>query len=196
MKKHKFAFLFILVIFLVTFAACTSRDDDENPNDQHPEPEEKQLTLEHNDISLYIGETFTLKANLKNLEGTIVWSSENEEIAQVENGKITALAEGTTVITASLAEYFTVCTVKITKSRNFLFRLGSENSILENDPNCASISFKGEEVADKEFAWTSKKVLRKWMKKGIYSFKVGNFDYGSKWFVEATFELNVVNKSL
>lgn len=198
MKKHKFAFLFILVIFLVTFAACTSRDDDENPNDQHPEPEEKQLTLEHNDISLYIGETFTLKANLKNLEGTIVWSSENEEIAQVENGKITALAEGTTVITASLAEYFTVCTVKVSKVEELSFPFGERKLHLGRTTQIVpQYLFKGEEVADKEFVWTSSnESIAKVDEEGyITALKVGKtlitVQSGS---LEATFELNVVNK--
>ena len=53
-------------------------------------------------IQLEPGETETLKAVLKNIKGTVTWSSSNEDIATVDkDGKVTAKTNGDAVITAT-----------------------------------------------------------------------------------------------
>ena len=53
-------------------------------------------------IQLEPGETEILKAVLKNIKGTVTWSSSNEDIATVDkDGKVTANSNGNAVITAT-----------------------------------------------------------------------------------------------
>lgn len=64
-------------------------------------------------------EYFMLKATVtpstaKNY--SIEWSSSDNTIAKVENGKVTGLKEGTAIITASCSGYSASCTVKVNKN--------------------------------------------------------------------------------
>ena len=62
------------------------------------------ISLNKDDIELYIGETETLTATISPadapLKEPIEWSSSNESIATVDGGKITAVGKGTAKITA------------------------------------------------------------------------------------------------
>ena len=66
------------------------------------------ITLEQTEETLEVGQTVQLSASVVPSNATnkmIVWTSEDESIASVSNtGKVEALAEGTTVITASAAD--------------------------------------------------------------------------------------------
>ncbi len=63
-----------------------------------------QLQLSKKNLSLKRGGTATLKTRTQptGLSGTITWESEDEAVATVENGRITAVAAGETTITASM----------------------------------------------------------------------------------------------
>ena len=67
------------------------------------------LTLNKQTLSLFAGDTFPLSAEVKNgsnaVEGTLVWTSDDEAIASVsQTGVVTALKAGKTNVTAA-AEY-------------------------------------------------------------------------------------------
>lgn len=79
----------------------------------------KGITLNKNQLSLQIINTTptneTLVATLENIEGTIIWTSENEEIATVDNnGTVTSVGKGETTITATYGEYTATCKVLVT----------------------------------------------------------------------------------
>ena len=46
---------------------------------------------------------------------TVVWSSSDEKIAKVENGKVTAVAEGEAVITVEAGDKTATCKVTVVK---------------------------------------------------------------------------------
>ena len=77
------------------------------------------ITLSENEYTLKIGETLLLTAAImpENAEErTLIWKSENEEIASVRNGTVTALSVGTTVITAESTDGSGVsasCTISV-----------------------------------------------------------------------------------
>ena len=48
--------------------------------------------------------------------GKIEWKSSDENVVKVENGKITAISNGTAIITASINGYSTTCTVTVSNS--------------------------------------------------------------------------------
>ncbi len=56
------------------------------------------------DKHMQVGGNVTLDATLTNVTGDITWTSSNENVATVENGVVTAIAMGTTTITATVGE--------------------------------------------------------------------------------------------
>lgn len=72
------------------------------------------LTITPSNFTLKVGETKDLQASV---EG-VTWSSNKEEIATVNNGKVTAIAEGTAEITATKDNKTAKATVTVTKADN------------------------------------------------------------------------------
>lgn len=80
----------------------------------------KGIILSKNHLDLQImGENCydkTLEVSKINLDGDINWKTSNEEIARVEDGKITPISEGEAIITATCMddyEYKATCLVKV-----------------------------------------------------------------------------------
>lgn len=78
----------------------------------------KAIELNKNYLELSIGSSEELIATLNQditKDSTVVWSSENEEIATVVDGKVTAKSLGTTTIYAKTADgkYSATCQVKV-----------------------------------------------------------------------------------
>ncbi len=81
------------------------------------EIEVNSVTLNKNSLNLEVGETETLTATVEPEEATdktVIWSSDNAEVASVQNGKITAIKEGTAQITATAGTKSATCTVTVT----------------------------------------------------------------------------------
>ena len=84
-----------------------------------PVVEVEKITLNVSNQELEVGKTTTLQATITPENATdksITWSSDKESIATVDkNGKVTAIAEGTAVITASTAngELTANCTITV-----------------------------------------------------------------------------------
>lgn len=72
------------------------------------------LRITPSNFTLKVGETKDLQASV---EG-VTWSSNKEEIATVNNGKVTAIAEGTAEITATKDNKTAKATVTVTKADN------------------------------------------------------------------------------
>ena len=60
------------------------------------------LNLSNNELSLSVGEDETLTVNGES--GILAWSSSNESVATVENGRVTAISSGTAIISVSSAD--------------------------------------------------------------------------------------------
>lgn len=86
-------------------------------------PEEIKVTgisLDKKTLSLEVGEMDTLTATITPTNATnktVTWKSSNEDIATVENGKVTAKAEGTVTITVKTedGEFTDTCEVTVSK---------------------------------------------------------------------------------
>lgn len=82
------------------------------------------ITLSKLEISLSIGETSTVVADVLPLDADIkdlVWNSSDETIAKVENGTVTAIAEGTVTITATAqdgSEMSASCLVTVSNTKD------------------------------------------------------------------------------
>ena len=64
------------------------------------------LTLDNDALALAVGEDATLKATIAPVYATqsVTWSSSDEAVATVENGKVTAVAAGTATITVAASD--------------------------------------------------------------------------------------------
>lgn len=76
------------------------------------------ITLDKGTLTIARGETATLTATVEPADttDTIVWSSENDSIATVENGVVTAFGLGETTITAACGDKTASCKVTVTKA--------------------------------------------------------------------------------
>lgn len=76
------------------------------------------ITLDKDTLTIARGETATLTATVEPADttDTIGWSSENDNIATVENGVVTAVGLGETTITAACGDKTASCKVTVTKA--------------------------------------------------------------------------------
>lgn len=76
------------------------------------------ITLDKGTLTIARGETATLTATVEPADttDTIGWSSENDNIATVENGVVTAVGLGETTITAACGDKTASCKVTVTKA--------------------------------------------------------------------------------
>lgn len=92
----------------------------------------KKITLNNNDLSLELGDTFQLKATLSpsNAEKSISWYSDNDKIVTVSNGLVKAKKIGTTTIIAETNNGLTAkCKVKVIDSSEAITISGSSINI-------------------------------------------------------------------
>ena len=91
--------------------------DDEPPVKDDPEEAppvtqpESALTMSQPAMTLAAGETALL--TVSGVEGDVVWSTSDEQIATVDGGAVTAKAGGTAVVTAVIGEESAVCSVEV-----------------------------------------------------------------------------------
>ena len=81
-------------------------------------PEAESVTFDKTTASLKVGEELTLTATVKpdGADKRLSWESSKPDVADVSNGKITALAEGKTTITATASSgVFASCEVTVEK---------------------------------------------------------------------------------
>ncbi len=79
------------------------------------------ITLNKTELSISVGDSIDLVATIlpeDATDKTVVWTSSSPTVATVENGKITAIAKGSTIITATAGELSATCSLDV---ENFLF---------------------------------------------------------------------------
>ena len=78
-----------------------------------------EVTLSQSTLTLNVGDEETLTATIKPENATnknVIWTSENEDIATVGNGKVTAMGVGSTTITATVDGKSASCSVTVNKA--------------------------------------------------------------------------------
>ena len=93
--------LLVFAMAALAFVACNKKED-QQPSDQ-------TLTLTPTSMTLKVGETGTITANV----AVTTWASSNESVATVANGVVTAVAEGNAVISATANNVTKTCVVLV-----------------------------------------------------------------------------------
>ena len=109
--KNTFKTLFlILLVFFLSFGmiACSEKIDKDNDSGENNEDIiNPTLSFEKLEIELKVGETYSLNPNITELSGNdlVDYTIDNERIISISGTTVTALAEGSTVVHASLKGY-------------------------------------------------------------------------------------------
>ena len=92
------------------------------------------ITLDKTTLSLVIGESFTLTATVKPddaTDKTVTWSSSDESVARVDNGKVTAVNAGQAKISAAVGNITTSCNVVVYQSDNVIIYTTADKKVLK-----------------------------------------------------------------
>ena len=74
----------------------------------------EKMTLSEETKTLQIGETFTLTATVPGQDNPVIeWVSSNSSVVTIENGVVTAVGEGSSMITAICGSYSATCFVNV-----------------------------------------------------------------------------------
>lgn len=111
--------------------------------------EVETVTVTPSTLKLLEGESSELTAEVlpENAEYELEWTSSDESVATVEDGKVTAIAAGTATISAIAGGITGTCTVTVTRNSaepaigDFLYEDGSWSSTLESDKKVVGIVF-------------------------------------------------------
>lgn len=107
----KFYYIPLLLAVLSLSCSCSNDDDGEVPAEQ--------LQLNVTELILDVGEEATLEVTQTPQNGeTIEWDVDDESVATVFLGKVTALSSGTATVIATMGEYTATCIVTVPE-RNY-----------------------------------------------------------------------------
>ena len=118
-----------------------------------------ELKLNKTSLSLFLGDEETLMATIipeNATVQTVLWSSANPEIATVDDGKVTALKEGTTTITASADGKTAECSVTVDYIHVSGISLDQTDVTLTEGESCTlTATFEPENATYPALSWTS-----------------------------------------
>lgn len=129
-------------------------------------PEKKKVTgvqLDDYDLTMYMGEEdaqLTATVTPADAEdAAVTWSTTNAEVAKVDQtGKVTAMAPGVCVITASAASYRASCVVTVLAQRQRVESISFDKKELEIRMNATStltVNFAPTDATVKTLTWVS-----------------------------------------
>ena len=102
------AMLMLVCVGAAVLAACGGSDDEGG------DPPAASISLNKTSVTLEAGKTELLIATLQNSEETIIWTSEDNSVATVDNdGLVHAVAKGETSVTATAGTVWASCTVTV-----------------------------------------------------------------------------------
>ncbi len=118
----------------------------------------ESITLDKSTLSLAVGETATLTATVKPDDATdkiVAWSSSDESVAKVDNGKVTALKSGKATITAKCGGKTAECAVTVTVPVSSVTLDKTTLSLAIGESANLTATVKPDDATDKTVAWSS-----------------------------------------
>ena len=126
------------------------------------------ITLNKSTVSVEVGKSTQLTASLlpSGASGTITWSSDNNAIATVSNGKVTGVSTGSTIIKAICGSYSDSCTVTVTEP------VPTNYGTLDNPISVAEVR----DILDNESPTSQEIYVKGIVSSSTYNTKYSNFD--------------------
>ena len=140
----------------------------------------EEVVLDRSSLSLKIDETQTITATIKPSDSTVRevnWSSSNEKVAVVVNGKVTAKGEGTAMITATADGKSASCSVTVAKAEPEIIpvsgiTLNSEKLELEvGETFTLTATVSPSNATDKTVVWNSESQITATVVDGLVTAK-------------------------
>ena len=116
------------------------------------------LTLDRTTLSLAVGETAQLTATVKPDDATdknVSWTSSDEFVAKVDNGKVTAVKSGKATITAKCGGKTAECAVIVTVPTGSVTLDKTSLSLAVGETVQLTATVKPDDATDKNVTWTS-----------------------------------------
>lgn len=93
---------------------------------------EPTITLDKTSLNMTVGATETITATVNGKDQNIEWSSSDESVAKVENGKVTGIKAGTVKITAKSNGIEVICEIKVKAKASISSNKGSSSKPSNN----------------------------------------------------------------
>ena len=116
------------------------------------------VTLDKTSLFLAVGETAQLTATVKPDDATdknVVWTSSDESVSKVDNGKVTAVKAGKAMITAKCGGKTAECAVTVTAPTGSVTLDKTSLSLAVGETVQLTATVKPDDATDKNVAWTS-----------------------------------------
>lgn len=121
MKKNGFRILILVLLVCIAMVAvtgCSGQKDNAPPTTDNgsgtvTQQAEQYVELNESQITLDKSNDYTLQCAVVGISDPVVWSSSDESVATVENGKVIALAAGDVEIIATAGNFSAKCAVKV-----------------------------------------------------------------------------------
>ena len=145
--------LFVFVLMVAMVIACGPKED--------PEIAVTGVSLSPTTVALEVGGTSNLTATVQPSNATnkaVSWSTSNQSVATVNNGTVTAVAEGTATITATAGGKSATCSVTVNKKVVAVTSVVLDMAEVELEPGetvTLTASVKPDEATGKTVTWTS-----------------------------------------
>ncbi len=139
------------------------------PTPPVPEPpvsEETELALSASVLELKVTQSAQLAAEVKPAGKAVTWTVDNPQVAAVNAGKVTALMEGTAIVTAEADGVTASCTVNVTsndaKTGNYTYVLDKKASYYNVKHTNTTVSVAKENVVADENVYKNKLASLEW----------------------------------
>lgn len=123
----------------------------------------ESVVLDKTSLDLKVGEAYALSTTVNPEDATspvLTWKSDNEDVATVDNGKVTALKEGTATVTASCQGKEAQCAVTVRAIRATSIKLTvdgaetAEKSLVINEKFKVDAEILPDDVSYKTVEWS------------------------------------------
>ncbi|MBO4341163.1 MAG: Ig domain-containing protein [Bacteroidales bacterium] len=163
MRKSFSALILALTACAVLCAvtACTPKENpDDKPKDD-PKVEVSQVQLSPSSVSLEVGGTVNLIATVSPSNATdmtVTWSTSDASVATVSYGLVTAVGEGSAIITATAGSKSATCSVQVkakTVAVTGISLNNSELSLYQEETFQLEATVTPSDATDKTVTWSS-----------------------------------------
>ena len=148
MNIIKFVFVALFLGCALLYSSCTPEED-------------IQLSLDKTSVTLNVGETSQLKANISHVSDSkkggpvLIWESSNTKVATVSNGMVTAVAPGEATISVRSGDSVANCSVTVQISVTSVALNASSLILIEGESSQLSASVHPSNAVNKELTWSS-----------------------------------------